>query len=162
MVDAGLYLLATKLDNGRLDRVAADLRQGNDLSADRRQTAVRTVFGALDDAGPPELLAPAYAAVAEALTVARPPRRLTRLDLSAAGLVVGWVVLTSALLGLPLLLPVSADVAHLGAQAWGMVLLFLAGTVWARHTTYRPVLVGLGLAAIGATMIVVTLVLGAV
>lgn len=161
-IDGGLYLVATKMDNGRLDRLGLELRQQPELTDEERRSKVAEVFDGVAAAGPAELVAPAYDHLAAAMSVARPPRRLSRDDVRGALLIVGWVLLVTAIVVIPLTLPLPPAVAYTSALVVGMVLLFVAGRVWARHTLYRPFRVGLGLAAIGGVMIVLTIALGAV
>ncbi len=73
-----------------------------------------------------------------------------------------WSLLVSALVSLTLLLPVGATLAFTMAQVVGMVLLFCAGYLWARRTRYNRVLAGLLLATIGALMILLAFVFGAI
>lgn len=73
-----------------------------------------------------------------------------------------WGVLASGVVAQALVLPVSPVAAFTIAQVTGMVVLFLAGHVWARLTRYDPVRSGLALSLICAAMILLALVLDAV
>ncbi|MDN5768819.1 MAG: VIT1/CCC1 transporter family protein [Humibacillus sp.] len=162
VIDGGLYLVGSKMDQGRLDHLAGELR-GADLPAARRRALAAEAFALdLDDRDHHRLVAAAYDALADALAADSAERRFTRDDWKAAATLFLWSLLVSALVSLTLLLPVAATLAFTLAQGVGMVLLFGAGYLWARRTRYNRVWAGLLLAAIGALMILLAFVFGAI
>lgn len=162
IIDGGLYLVASKMDQGRLDHLPSELR-GADLTSARRRALAAEAFALdLDDGEHPHLVAVAYDVLADALAADGAERRFSREDWKAAATLFLWSLLVSSLVAVTLLLPVAATIAFTVAQVVGMVLLFCAGYLWARRTRYNRVWAGLLLAVIGALMILLAFVFGAV
>ncbi|MEO6998028.1 MAG: hypothetical protein ABI112_08095 [Terracoccus sp.] len=68
IIDGGLYLVASKMDQGRLDHLPSELR-GADLTSARRRALAAEAFALdLDDGEHPHLVAVAYDVLADALT----------------------------------------------------------------------------------------------
>lgn len=162
IIDGGLYLVASKMDQGRLDHVAMKLRSDVLTPQQRRALAAEAFALDLDERDHPRLVDAAYDALADALAADGAERRFTRDDWKAAATLLLWSLLVSALVSVTLLLPVAATLAFTVAQLVGMGLLFGAGYLWSRQTRYNRVWAGLLLSAIGALMILLAFVFGAI
>ncbi|HZM16245.1 MAG TPA: VIT1/CCC1 transporter family protein [Candidatus Krumholzibacteria bacterium] len=160
IVDGAMFVLAQLFERGRQARVVRAVRAAPDDATALRLVA-REVDGRLEALTTGEELEQVHRWI---LTLARRttprPARVTGADFRG-GLAAALVVFLATV---PVVIPflVVRDVwwATRLSNATGLVLLFGLGSLWARFTGSNPALTGLGVAALGILLVVVTILLG--
>jgi VIT1/CCC1 family predicted Fe2+/Mn2+ transporter len=160
IIDGVLYMSGQLFERSRLARFGAVIRR-----AAGEEDAARIAAGALADiVGPvaaPEDLAQFSRRVANHVR-SSPPAQIgvTRTDVYGA-LASFWLVFFSSIpAALPFLLIDDAWIALRVSNAILLGLLFFVGYRWARYTTLRPWLAGLGLLLVGVALVLIAIRLG--
>jgi hypothetical protein len=159
IIDGSLSLLAALYDAGRWNLLVRRLRAAGGDPVLRREAVRRLTGGVLDD----RLATVEAAAVADALADAaeRAPvrARVTAADVRTALAIAGIVLSSTIPPVLPFLLPLDPEPALWLSNALGVVSLFAVGYLWSRSTTLNRWLLGIAVAAGGALMVALTVVL---
>lgn len=160
IVDGVMYVMLALFERNRKRRI---LRSA--VAAPSEEAALAALAGEVDEQvggllRPEDRLRFLRAILEAARRSTWPPTGVTRVDLLggvAAGLA---VVLATLPMLVPFLLVRDPMIAARLSEIIALALLFTLGVVWARMTGGRPLRVGLGLVAVGAVLVSVTIALG--
>jgi hypothetical protein len=160
IVDGVMFALFSVFERGRLSRVVRAVR-----SAPDEETALRMVAREVDDrlealTTGEELAQIRRSILAMARRTPDAPVRLTRADLLGGLAAAAVVFFATVPVVIPFLVVPDVVVATRLSNAIGVVLLFLLGLRWAKLTGSSPAKTGLGVAAIGVVLVLVTIALG--
>jgi len=158
IIDAGMYLMARLHEQGRNILTLRAAREASDPDA-----AQAAIAGAL-----PPLLASVLTQEQLELMQQKlrqlpdPPARpsLTRKDWIGAGAVCLLVFLSTFPVAIPFMLTSDARLALRVSNAVAIVMLFVCGYLFGRHTGLRPWATGLSSVAIGSVLVSVAIALG--
>jgi hypothetical protein len=158
IIDAGMYLMARLHEQGRSILTLRAAREGVDAGAARNVIA---------DALPPLLASVLAQEQLEAMRqklrqLPDPPARpsLTKKDWIGAVSVCLLVFLSTFPVAIPFMLTSDARLALRVSNAVAIVMLFLCGYLFGRHTGLRPWATGLCSVAIGSVLVIVAIALG--